>query len=110
MKKKIKTVTVAIVVTLSLPACGSTTLYSLATKPYTLDTNPPEGPPTYQAGWLDGCKSGMSANNTNLHMTLGSQKFVINNRLRDDQLYNIAWQYAYNHCGYSMKALAQYSL
>lgn len=107
---KIKTVTIALVVALSLSACGSTKLYSLVTKPYTLNTQPPAGPVNYQSGWKDGCESGMAANNTNMHMTLGSQRFVINNRLREDQLYNIAWQYAYNHCGYSMKALTQYSL
>lgn len=107
---KIKAVTMAIVVTLSLSACGSTKLYGMVTKPYTLDTEPPVGPANYQAGWKDGCESGMSGNNTNMHMTIGSQRFVIDNRLREDQLYNIAWKYAYNHCGYSMKALSQYQL
>lgn len=110
MKTKIQAVILAVVVTNSLTACGSAKAYSLFTKPYTLDTQVPEGPENYQTGWKDGCESGMSANNTNLHMTLGSQRFVINNNYRNDQLYNIAWQYAYNHCGHSMKALARYSL
>lgn len=109
-KKKKKIIVVSVVLAQLLTACGSTKVHDLLTKPYMLDTKPPAGPVNYQQGWSDGCQSGIASNNTNLHMTLGSQKFTINNQLRSDHLYNTAWQYAYNHCGYSMKALLQYSL
>lgn len=78
-------------------------------KPVALKTNPPEGPYNYRKGWLDGCTSGIASTNTSLHMTIGSQKFTLDERLRYDSLYNAAWRYGYNHCGYSMKSLAQYN-
>jgi len=78
-------------------------------KPVSLDMNPPEGPHNYQQGWVDGCKSGLASTNTDLHQTLGSYKFTLSKELRYDKLYGRAWRYGYNHCGYSMKSLAQYS-
>ena len=109
-QKKKKTTVITVILAQLLTACGGTELHGLLTKPYMLDTTPPEGPMNYRLGWKDGCESGMSSNNTTLHMVMGSQRFVINNQYQGDYLYNTAWQYAYNHCGYSMKSLAQYSL
>lgn len=77
-------------------------------KPALLNMNPPEGPHEYQQGWVDGCKSGIASTNTNLHMTLGSYVFTLDPELRYERLYNTAWRYAYNHCGYSMKTMARY--
>jgi hypothetical protein len=108
--KKNKTFVVTVISVHLLTACSGSKVAGLFAKPYMLDTNPPEGPENYQQGWKDGCQSGMASNNTNFNMTIGSQRFTINSWLQGDQLYNIAWQYAYNHCGYSMKALTQYSL
>ena len=78
-------------------------------KPIALNMNPPEGPFKYQKGWIDGCTSGLASTNTKFHLTLGSYRFTLDNKLRYDSLYNKAWKYGYNHCGYSMKSLAQYS-
>ncbi|MDB2415522.1 hypothetical protein N9W34_07095 [Rickettsiales bacterium] len=78
-------------------------------KPVSLDINPPEGPKNYQQGWQDGCTSGLASTNTSLHLAMGSYSFTLDKNLRYDHLYNKAWQYGYNHCGYSMKSLAQYS-
>ncbi len=110
MNKKIKKIIVAIIVTHGLVGCGNIKVSELLTKPYMLDTTPPEGPYEYRQGWGDGCQSGLASTNTNLQLALGTHKFRINRELQSDKLYNIAWQYAYNHCGYSMKSLAQYSL
>lgn len=88
-------------------ACGS--LQSIA-KPFTLSMNPPEGPYNYQKGWKDGCQSAVSATTTDLNMSLGTFKFVLDNQLRSDVLYNRAWQYAYNHCGFSMRSLSRYGV
>lgn len=78
-------------------------------KPVSLDMNPPEGPRNYQQGWSDGCESGVASTTNTMFMVLGSYKFRLDTQLRNDPLYNKAWQYGYNHCGYSMKSLAQYS-
>lgn len=87
---------------------GEGTVLDFFQKPMLLSTVPPEGPHNYRKGWRDGCESGLASTNTNLHMTFGSQRFVLDKQLRYDNLYNQAWRYAYNHCGYSMKTLAQY--
>lgn len=78
-------------------------------KPLTLDMNPPEGPREYQQGWVDGCESGIAATNNSVMMAVGAYKFTLDKYLRHDRLYNVAWQYGYNHCGYSMRSLAMYS-
>jgi hypothetical protein len=61
-------------------------------------------------GWKDGCQSGMASSNTSFNQAVGAQQYSINSELQNDNLYTIAWQYAYNHCGFSMKTLTQYSL
>ena len=78
-------------------------------KPVSLDMNPPEGPSEYKHGWSDGCESGVASTNNSLQQFLGSYRFKLDTKLRYNALYNKAWQYGYNHCGYSMKSLAQYS-
>ena len=80
------------------------------TKPVSLNTNAPDGPYNYRKGWEDGCETGLASNNTRLHLFIGSHKFTLDKQLRHDNLYSKAWNYGYNHCGFSMKALAQYSL
>jgi hypothetical protein len=79
-------------------------------KPVTLDMNAPEGPENYRQGWSDGCDSGLASTSNSFHQFIGSYRFVLDKDLRYDKLYNKAWKYGYNHCGYSMKSLAQYSL
>lgn len=78
------------------------------TKPLVLNTTPPPGPYNYQQGWKDGCETGISATNTSTQQFLGTHRFTIDPALRNDTLYNKAWRYAFNHCGYSMRALARY--
>ena len=79
-------------------------------KPIALDMNAPEGPETYRQGWSDGCSSGLASTVNSFHQFIGSYRYVSDSELRYDKLYNKAWKYAYSHCGYSMKSLAQYSL
>ncbi len=80
----------------------------LFNKPISLNTNPPKGPYDYQKGWKDGCESGIASTNTFFQTTLGTHKFTLDQSLRNDRLYNQAWRYGFNHCGYSMRALAKY--
>ncbi len=87
-------------------ACNS--LKSVGSKPYVIDTTPPEGPYNYQQGWSDGCESGISSTNSAFQLSIGSHQFVLHNELRNDKLYNQAWRYGFNHCGYAMKSLERY--
>lgn len=71
-------------------------------KPPALDMTPPEGPPEYQQGWLDGCKSGLSTVNTNINQTLGSYQYHMDANLWQNELYSAMWKDAYNFCIYYM--------
>ena len=99
-----------ILFTSMLSACTGTGNTFDWRKPVTLDMNPPKGPENYQQGWVDGCKTGVASTNTKLHLAIGSYQFTLDETLRYDELYNKAWRYGFNHCGYSMKSLAQYQL
>jgi hypothetical protein len=104
-----KKILALIIISLSMTACNSG--YKLDfSKPITLNTTPPEGPTEYQQGWKDGCESGISATNTSFYMTIGAHKYTLDEELRNNNLYAVAWKYGYNHCGYSMRSMAQYSL
>lgn len=100
-------ITILTLLVLSLcSACGS--LKSVGSKPYAVDTTPPKGPHNYQQGWKDGCESGISSTNTFFQLSVGSHQFVLHNELRADKLYNQAWRYGFNHCGYAMRSLERY--
>jgi hypothetical protein len=103
-----KKILMLVIVALNISACAGSAID--LTKPVTLNTNPPEGPFEYKKGWSDGCRSGIAATNTAVYMTFGVNQYTLDTDLRYNKLYNTAWRYAYNHCGYSMKSMAQYSL
>jgi len=79
-------------------------------KPFSLNTTPPDGPYEYRKGWSDGCQSGITAASPSFYQSISSHKFTLDSNLRYNQLYNKAWQYAYTHCGFSMRTLALYDL
>ena len=106
--KKINKIAAIIILT-SLSACNGVNNSLDLRKPFSLDMNPPKGPKEYQQGWVDGCKTGLSSTNTKFHLSIGSYQFTLDEQLRYNRLYSQAWRYAYNHCGYSMKSLAQYN-
>lgn len=105
----IKKLSLALIIISCVACTGPNHSFTLR-KPMALDMNPPEGPENYQQGWLDGCKTGVASTSTAFYQTVGAYRFTLDNNLRYDRLYNTAWRYGFNHCGYTMKALAQYSL
>jgi hypothetical protein len=109
MEKKMKKILALIITGLSLSACGAGHTLDFS-KPIVLNTNPPPGPFEYQKGWSDGCESGLSATMTTFYMAIAAHKYTLDEDLRYNKLYNAGWKYAYNHCGYSIRSLAQYSL
>lgn len=66
------------------------------TKPVSLDTTPPPGPPEYEQGFRDGCESGMSGYGTPFYKTF--------HRARQDPIlaqnpvYYQIWKDAYAYC------------
>ena len=100
-----------ITLSVMLGACttpNGQSLYQRLSKPALINTTPPDGPYNYQQGWKDGCESGIASTNHFTQQSLGAHRFVLHEQLRNDQLYNKAWRYAYNHCGYSMRSVARY--
>lgn len=92
---------------LSLLLCSACT--SVLTKPLAVNTTPPPGPYNYQKGWKDGCETGLASTNNTLQLSLGTHRFTLDDQLRNDTLYNRAWKYGFNHCGFSMRSVARYS-
>lgn len=96
---------------LTLGACALSngeTLSQRLTRPTPISVTPPDGPYTYQQGWRDGCESGIAATNHFFQLSVGTRQFTLDEQLRNDRLYNQAWRYAFNHCGYSMRSIARY--
>ena len=108
LSKAINFVLLACLVVL-VSACSGKDISFDWRRPAALNVDPPEGPKPYRQGWSDGCESGLSSTSNKLHQLLGSYKFTLNTKLQNDPLYSRAWRYGYNHCGYSMRSLAQYS-
>jgi hypothetical protein len=89
---------VLLVLSISTTACSGLSLKT----PATLDMTPPDGPPEYQQGWLDGCTSGLSTVNTNANLFFGSHEYTLDAELWKQNLYRIVWKDAYNFCTYHM--------
>ena len=98
---------------LSITGCtthANQSLFNLLSKPALVSTTPPAGPANYQQGWKDGCESGIAATNHFFQLTLGAYQFILDQQLSHDKLYNQAWRYGFNHCGYCMRSMARYHL
>lgn len=106
----IKSVLLVAVMLAGLSACTGVNHTLDLTKPLSLDMNPPPGPAAYQQGWVDGCNSGLASTNTQVQLLLATHTFTLDSRFPADSLYYRAWKTAFNHCGYSMKAIQRYNL
>ena len=93
----------------SLAACNSNKGMFDLTKPLSIDTRPPsDAHPIYQQGWADGCESGLSSTTEKVQLFLQTHKYYYDPKLRYNNLYEKAWQYAYKHCAYSQKSVYAY--
>lgn len=92
---------------IGLSACTSHKGFDLS-KPLSLDTRPPEAPPVYQQGWVDGCESGLSATSEKMQLFFEVHKYHYDANLRYNNMYDKAWQYAYKHCAFSLKSINAY--
>ncbi len=108
--QRIFTILTLTIFSLGSAACSTTNtpVLSNLTKPLAVNTTPPPGPYNYQKGWKDGCETGISATNNSMQLILGTRQFTLDPQLRNDALYNKAWKYGFNHCGYSMRTVARY--
>lgn len=103
--------TILAMVGLTNSSCTTQTnqsLFKALSQPTLVSTTPPEGPYNYQKGWKDGCESGIASTNHFFQLTTGAYQFTLDEHLRNEKLYNQAWKYGFNHCGYSMRSVARY--
>ncbi|MBU6141342.1 MAG: hypothetical protein KGP29_07330 [Proteobacteria bacterium] len=69
-------------------------------QPLTLDTNVPDGPPEFKAGWRDGCRSGMANGtflNSAVYLTKSGPSF--SPVYTHDPQYRSGWSTGYWICG-----------
>ncbi len=66
------------------------------TKPVSLDTTPPPGPPEYQQGFKDGCESGMAGYGSPFYKTF--HKARQDGVLAQNPVYYQIWKDAYAYC------------
>ena len=104
-----KRISVLCIFLIGLSACNSHRGFIDVTKPASVDTRPPaEAHPIYQRGWVDGCESGLSATIEKIQLFFKTHQYHYDVDLRYNNLYEKAWQYAYKHCAYSVKAVYSY--
>lgn len=66
--------------------------------PYSMDLDPPPGPPEYQKGWKDGCESGLSAYGGQVEKFLKVHKLKRDPTLQDNKMYYQVWKDAFLYC------------
>jgi len=69
---------------------------SLKAKPWSLDMEPPPGPPEYQQGYRDGCQSGWSGYASQFSKVFFTYKQ--DTALAQKPIYYQIWKDAYSYC------------
>lgn len=79
-------------------SCNAMSFMDYISKPMQLDLTPPPGPPEYQAGYIDGCKTGAQENNHNAPAQLRFS--IIKNPVfnHESYIYRSVWRSAYIYC------------
>lgn len=85
-----------LVLMIALTGCESMHMDPGFAKPFHLDLTPPEGPPNYQQGYVDGCKSGWSGYSTGFNKTFYSY-YQDPAKVKDPVYYQV-WKDAYAYC------------
>lgn len=84
-------------VLLALPACGPVALFPA---PVFMRNFPPEGPPNYQQGMIDGCRTALGAvGNSSWSIFHRGIHYDVDKAI-NDQVYYKAWKDAYFYCKY----------
>jgi hypothetical protein len=103
----------AVVFTLS--ACGAEPKMGSRTsnfffKPASLQSDPPDGPPEYQQGWIDGCESGMAAYTNPLVKSFKAYKLKQDPNLRNNKMYYQVWKDAYLYCAIAIESVNNWNI
>jgi hypothetical protein len=82
---------------LLLTACGPVGMFP---GPFFSRNFPPPGPPNYQQGMIDGCKTASGAVGGGLYNVFYSDVYYDVDKAINDQVYYRAWKDGYLHCKY----------
>lgn len=77
--------------------------------PASLELKPPQGPPKYQKGWMDGCESGLSSTNELVKPQFRSYTYTLDPMLSQDVMYYRVWQDAYDYCAFTMLTMMRFN-
>ncbi len=72
--------------------------------PYSMNLEPPAGPPEYQQGWRDGCESGLSAYGGQVEKFLKVHKLKRDPVLQNNKVYYQVWKDAFLYCTLYMES------
>lgn len=93
---------------LLLVACTSAHVDFNWAKPSSLDLTPPPGPPEYQKGYVDGCRSGWKAYSTTFNKVF--DKFRQDPVLAQNDVYYQVWKDAYAYCAAYGNSVGEHGL
>ncbi len=77
--------------------------------PTSMELRPPQGPPKYQKGWMDGCESGLSSTNELVQPQFRTHVYRLDRTLAQDAMYYRVWQDAYDYCAFTMLTLMRHN-
>ena len=77
-------------------------------RPSSLKFSPPDGPPHYQQGWLDGCESGLKGYGNNFNKVF--HKYKQDPELAQNPEYYQIWKDAYGYCAMYAMSVGNHGL
>ncbi len=89
---------ILVIALLLVTACNRTPEGEISWQPYSMDLNPPPGPPEYKKGWSDGCESGANAYANNTYKMFKAFEFRYDATLRTNKMYTQVWKDAFIYC------------
>jgi len=83
---------------ISLSACNSLDSAGMMPGPLFATNFPPKGPPNYQQGIVDGCKTASGAVGGSLYSIIYDQVYYDVDKAINDKVYYTAWKDGYDYC------------
>jgi hypothetical protein len=93
---------ILISLTLNLTACGSLGEVGMLPGPVFASSFPPDGPPNYQQGMVDGCKTASGATGGAFINLIYDEVYYDVNKAINDRIYYTAWKDGFDYCKYDL--------
>jgi hypothetical protein len=93
---------ILIITAINLSGCGTLDSVGLAPGPMFATNFPPDGPPNYQHGITDGCKTASGATGGAIMSLIYDQVYYDVNQAITDEVYHQAWKDGYAYCKFDL--------